>query len=53
VCTIKHARSTVICDVAIGRVRQECASAFAGGVTHMVVAGRGPSVEAVPTVDAQ
>ncbi len=52
-CTVEHERSTVVCDVAIGRVRQELASAFERGVTYTVVEGRGTRVQAASTVDAQ
>ena len=52
-CTAEHERRTVVCDVAIGRVRHELEGAFAGGVTYTVVAGCGTRVEAAPTVEAQ
>jgi hypothetical protein len=52
-CIVEHERSTVVCDVAIGRVRQELASAFELDVTYTVVEGRGTRVQAASTVDAQ
>lgn len=52
-CTVEHERSMVVCDVAIGRVRQELEDTFADGVTYAVVAGCGTRVQAAPSVDAQ
>lgn len=52
-CTAEHERSTLVCDVAIGRVRHELEGVFAEGITYTVVEGCGTRVEAAPTVEAQ
>jgi hypothetical protein len=52
-CIVEDERSTVVCDVAIGRVRQELEATFADGVTFTVVAGHGTRVQATPTIDAE
>ena len=52
-CTVEDERSAVVCDMAIGRVRQELHAVFDQGITYAVVEGQGTRIQAAPIVDAQ
>jgi hypothetical protein len=54
-CTFKDERAVLVCDVAIGRVREEIEAAFTGGdgVRYMVVDGQGMLGAASPGIDAE
>jgi len=51
-CTFKDERTVMVCDVAIGRVKDALGEAFDAGVQYTVVDGEGTRVEAEHGVDA-
>jgi hypothetical protein len=53
VCTVKDERAVLVCDVAIGRVRQEVTAAFGGSVRFTHVDFQPTLVEATPDIDAE
>jgi hypothetical protein len=53
VCTVKSARAVLVCDQAIGRVRQELGGAFERGVAFTHVDFQPTLVEAAPEIDAE
>lgn len=50
-CTFKNERTVLVCDVAIGRVRQELVKAFGDRVRCTPIDGEGTLVEVAPDVD--
>lgn len=53
-CTFKDDRTVMVCDVAIGRVREELQEALGrDDVRYTVVDGQGTLVEAVPEADTE
>lgn len=52
-CTVENPQSIVVCDVAIGHVREALAEHFAAGVSYSVAEGKGTRVQADPSVDGQ
>jgi hypothetical protein len=53
VCTVKGVRAVLVCDQAIGRVRQDLGEAFERGVTFTHVDFQPTLVEAAPEIDAE
>lgn len=51
-CTPKSERSMMVCDIAIGCVKQDLAAALRGDVRYTVVDGQGTLVEADVSIDA-
>ena len=52
-CTVENPQSIVVCDIAIGQVREALAEHLPAGVTFSVVEGKGTRVQADLTVDGQ
>jgi hypothetical protein len=53
VCTVEGERAMLVCDLAIGRVRQELTTAFEHGITFTHVDFQPTLVEAGPDIDAE
>jgi hypothetical protein len=51
VCTFENEQSVVVCDIAIGKVREATSRAFGDAVQFTPVKGAGTRVEVGPTVD--
>jgi hypothetical protein len=51
-CTFKSKREVLVCDVAIGRVREDVTAAFGARVRYTPVEGQGTLIEAEPDIDA-
>jgi len=51
-CTFKDERTVLVCDVAIGRVKEDLGATFDDGVRYTVVDGTGTLVEVGQDVDA-
>jgi hypothetical protein len=51
-CTFKDEQTVMVCDVAIGRVREYLQETFGEGVQYTTVDGKGTLVQAPPTIDA-
>ena len=52
-CTFRDERTVLVCDVAIGSVKEELGATFDGGLRYTVIRGKGTLVEADGDVDAE
>lgn len=50
-CTFKDEQTVMVCDVAIGQVRDRLQEAFGEAVHYTPVDGKGTLVQASPTID--
>jgi hypothetical protein len=51
-CTFKDEQTVMVCDVAIGQVRERLQETFGEAVQYTTVDGQGTLVQAPPTVDS-
>ncbi len=51
-CTFKDKQTVMVCDVAIGQVRERLQEVFGEAVHYTTVDGKGTLVQASPTVDS-
>jgi hypothetical protein len=52
-CTFEDERRVMVCDVAIGQVRQTMLAAFGDEVQYLLCEGQGTLVEASASIDAK
>lgn len=52
-CTLHDQQAILVCDVAIGRVREHLQEAFGEAIQYTTVDGQGTLVQAQPTVDPE
>jgi hypothetical protein len=52
-CTCENELSIVVCDLAIGQVREAVREAFGDAVQYTPVTGQGTRVEAMPSIDKE
>jgi hypothetical protein len=52
-CTVQDQHTILICDVAIGQVREHLTAAFGDTIEYTPVAGRGTLVQAPPEVASE
>ena len=50
-CTFENEQSVVVCDLAIGQVREAASAAFGDAVRYTLETGQGTRVEAMPSID--
>ena len=52
-CTVKDQHQVLVCDVAIGQVRERLTAAFGAAVQYTPVEGQGTLVQSLPSVEGK
>ena len=52
-CMFENEHSVVVCDIAIGKVREAVNAAFGDAVQYTPITGQGTRVEAMPIIDKE